>query len=152
MCHRIFSTSERSPRSLRQRNRLMNFSGVGCSSIFFLMYLTVSFKLWFLLSVCVRRTCKRVWLDSREKPRRKRRKRSKCPVLRFTASSIAFWWKSNIITCLIFAPWAGLVISNTLMLFFVKELNLSENPLKDAGVKFISKGLQNPHCKLEILR
>ncbi|XP_051718377.1 ribonuclease inhibitor [Ctenopharyngodon idella] len=34
----------------------------------------------------------------------------------------------------------------------VKELNLSENPLKDAGVKFISKGLQNPHCKLEILR
>uniref|UniRef100_A0A673J0I9 Si:dkey-23k10.2 n=1 Tax=Sinocyclocheilus rhinocerous TaxID=307959 RepID=A0A673J0I9_9TELE len=34
----------------------------------------------------------------------------------------------------------------------VIELNLSENILKDEGVKFISKGLQNPHCKLEILR
>ncbi|XP_048015920.1 NACHT, LRR and PYD domains-containing protein 3-like [Megalobrama amblycephala] len=34
----------------------------------------------------------------------------------------------------------------------VKELNLSENPLKDAGVKFISEGLRNPHCKIEILR
>ncbi len=34
----------------------------------------------------------------------------------------------------------------------VMELNLSENTLKDEGVEFISKGLQNPHCKLEILR
>ncbi|KAL1261059.1 hypothetical protein QQF64_008886 [Cirrhinus molitorella] len=34
----------------------------------------------------------------------------------------------------------------------VMELNLSKNTLKDEGVKFISKGLQNPHCKLEILR
>uniref|UniRef100_A0A8C1UZ18 Si:dkey-23k10.2 n=1 Tax=Cyprinus carpio TaxID=7962 RepID=A0A8C1UZ18_CYPCA len=34
----------------------------------------------------------------------------------------------------------------------VIELNLSANTLKDEGVKIISKGLQNPHCKLEILR
>ncbi|XP_062865602.1 NACHT, LRR and PYD domains-containing protein 3-like [Trichomycterus rosablanca] len=33
----------------------------------------------------------------------------------------------------------------------LKHLNLSHNKLNDSGVKLLSVGLENPHCKLEIL-
>ncbi|XP_062865967.1 NACHT, LRR and PYD domains-containing protein 7-like isoform X2 [Trichomycterus rosablanca] len=33
----------------------------------------------------------------------------------------------------------------------LKHLNLGNNKLKDSGVKLLSAGLENPHCKLEIL-
>ncbi|XP_062865624.1 NACHT, LRR and PYD domains-containing protein 4-like [Trichomycterus rosablanca] len=43
---------------------------------------------------------------------------------------------------------SGEVLSSVLSL---KHLNLGNNKLKDSGVKLLSAGLENPHCKLEIL-
>ena len=34
----------------------------------------------------------------------------------------------------------------------LREMDLSNNVLRDSGVKLLCVGLENPHCKLEILK
>ncbi len=94
----ISSTCERSPSSFRQWNRLMDFSGESMVLIFFLMYSAVFSllsDLLFIIIIC----CRRNWWDSTDKPRRNRRKRSRCPFLLRRASSTALWCSSENETC-----------------------------------------------------
>ncbi len=91
----ISSTSEWSPSSFRQWNRLMDFSGESMVPIFFLMYSTVFSLLSELLLFSVIICCRRIWWDSTDKPRRNRRKRSRCPFLLRRASSTALWCSSD---------------------------------------------------------
>ena len=87
----ISSTRERSFSSFRQWNRLMLFSAERFSLIFFLMYSTVFWLVCELLPVCVSRPRRRVWLVCSERPRRKRRNKSRCPFGLCKASSTALW-------------------------------------------------------------
>ncbi|XP_062866946.1 NACHT, LRR and PYD domains-containing protein 9-like [Trichomycterus rosablanca] len=63
------------------------------------------------------------------------------------ASRKAELWKCNLTeeSCEVLSSALSLNSSS------LKHLNLSNNKLKDSGVKLLSAGLENPHCKLEIL-
>ncbi len=91
----ISFTSEWSPSSFRQWNRLMDFSGESMVLIFSLMNSTVFSLLSDLLVVCFIIRCRILWWDSTDKPRRNRRKRSRCPFLLCRASSTALWCSSD---------------------------------------------------------
>ncbi len=90
-------TREWSPSSFKQWNRLMDFSGEGFILILVLMYSTVFSSLYEMFPACVRRYFRSVWLDSSERPRRNRRKRSRCPFLLCKALSTALWCRSDIV-------------------------------------------------------
>ncbi len=115
----ISSTIEWSPSSFRQWNRLMDFFGERQLLIFFLMCSTVSSLLSELLIVCVISPCRRPRLDSTDRPRRNRKKRSRCPFLLCSAISTALWCSSDneIFDTVLFL----LMSSNTFLLWIVQE-------------------------------
>ncbi len=122
----ISFTSEWSPSSFRQWNRLMDFSGESMVLIFSLMYSTVFSLLSDLLVVCFIIRCRIIRLDSTDKPRRNRRKRSRCPFLLCRASSTALWCSSDNKTCwnqsfTLDHQLCILIGSNKFLLLFIKE-------------------------------
>ncbi len=127
----ISFTSEWSPSSFRQWNRLMDFSGESMVLIFFLIYTIVSSLLSDLILDSFISSCRRIWWDFTDRPRRNRRKRSRCPFLLCRASFKAIWCTSDNKTrfdelswklSLTLAHKLSLVIcSNTFLLLFVQE-------------------------------
>lgn len=91
----ISLTREWSFSSLRQWNRLMDLSELRLVPSLSFMYLTVSSLLCSVCPICTERCRNKVSLRSCERPRRKRRKRSKCPFLDSRAWFTALLCRSN---------------------------------------------------------
>ncbi len=91
----ISLTREWSLSSLRQWNRLMDLSGLRPVPSLSFMYVTVFSLPVVMCPICIERWWTKVSLCSCERPRRKRRKRSKCPFFDFKAWFTALLCRSN---------------------------------------------------------
>ncbi|MCI4378843.1 hypothetical protein PGIGA_G00220900 [Pangasianodon gigas] len=68
------------------------------------------------------------------------------PVVKASRKAVLRWCNLSEESCRVLS---SVLSSNSSSL---RELDLSNNKLKDSGVKLLSAGLENPHCTLEILR
>uniref|UniRef100_A0A8C7H7K7 NACHT, LRR and PYD domains-containing protein 12-like n=1 Tax=Oncorhynchus kisutch TaxID=8019 RepID=A0A8C7H7K7_ONCKI len=116
---------------LRSENRSKNLSLAQCSALAYMLQISEE-----VLDV----------FDLKEYKTSEEGRRRLLPAVRGCRKALLTGCKLRNTSCKVLA---SVLISNPSHL---RELDLSNNDLKDSGVELLSAGLGNPHCKLETLR
>uniref|UniRef100_A0AAZ3PB24 NLRC3-like protein n=1 Tax=Oncorhynchus tshawytscha TaxID=74940 RepID=A0AAZ3PB24_ONCTS len=116
---------------LRSENRSKNLSLAQCSALAYMLQVSEE-----VLDV----------FDLKEYKTSEEGRRRLLPAVRGCRKALLTGYKLTDSFCEVLAS----VLSSTPS--HLRELDLSNNDLKDSGVKLLSAGLGNPHCKLETLR